>query len=355
MIQNTKIDQDPLISNSEDLIFQDTILPSVSRSFALTIPQLPQKLRTPVANAYLLCRIADTIEDTTLLSADEKDIFHENFIGVVKGIFDPLEFSQNLAKKLSTYSNQDELLLIKNTDKVIRITHGFNDNQRLALEKCITIMNQGMKEFEGEKDHIGLKDIQEMNRYCYYVAGVVGEMLTDLFCDYSEKTAANNYELKFLAVSFGQGLQMTNILKDIWDDKDRNTCWLPIEVFNRYGFDLQNLFEKEGSDKGFEKALDHLIAVTQDHLHDALNYTLLTPPEEVGIRRFCLWAIGMAMLTIRKINKNKKFTNGRQVTISRTSVKATILMSNIFTKNNTALRWMFKALSIGIPNITNIK
>jgi len=43
--------------------YQNGILPHVSRTFALTIPQLPPALRTPVTNAYLLCRIADTIED----------------------------------------------------------------------------------------------------------------------------------------------------------------------------------------------------------------------------------------------------------------------------------------------------
>ena len=42
---------------------QDRLLPGVSRTFALTIPQLPQDLRPIVTNAYLLCRTADTIED----------------------------------------------------------------------------------------------------------------------------------------------------------------------------------------------------------------------------------------------------------------------------------------------------
>jgi len=51
--------------------FQDRILPYVSRTFALTIPQLPQPLRTAVTNAYLLCRIADTIEDEPALPPAE--------------------------------------------------------------------------------------------------------------------------------------------------------------------------------------------------------------------------------------------------------------------------------------------
>ena len=44
-----------------------------------------------------------------------------------------------------------------------------------------------------------------------------------------------------LAVSFGQGLQMTNILKDIWDDRQSGACWLPRSVFARGTMDLERL------------------------------------------------------------------------------------------------------------------
>src|SRR5438552_2755950 len=76
----------------------------------------------------------------------------------------------------------------------------------------------------------GLNDVDEMHEYCYFVAGVVGEMLTELFCAHSPKIDARRAELERLAVSFGQGLQMTNILKDIWDDLERGFCWLPKDV-----------------------------------------------------------------------------------------------------------------------------
>ena len=56
----------------EDLQYQHRILQQVSRTFALTIPQLPPDLYRLVSNAYLLCRIADTIEDESALSAEEK-------------------------------------------------------------------------------------------------------------------------------------------------------------------------------------------------------------------------------------------------------------------------------------------
>jgi farnesyl-diphosphate farnesyltransferase len=56
--------------------------------------------------------------------------------------------------------------------------------------------------------------MQDMNEYCYYVAGCVGEMLAKLFCHYSEEINQHREQLLELSVSFGQGLQMTNILKD---------------------------------------------------------------------------------------------------------------------------------------------
>ena len=43
-----------------------------------------------------------------------------------------------------------------------------------------------------------------------------------------------------LATSFGQGLQMTNILKDIWDDHKRGACWLPCDHFRKYGIDIKH-------------------------------------------------------------------------------------------------------------------
>ena len=51
---------------------QNKHLAGVSRTFALTIPCLPKDLRDWVGNAYLLCRIADTIEDDPKMDMDCK-------------------------------------------------------------------------------------------------------------------------------------------------------------------------------------------------------------------------------------------------------------------------------------------
>ncbi len=338
-----------------DLQFQKEILPGVSRTFALTIPQLPPQIQDAVANAYLLCRIADTIEDTTLLNTEQKEKFHEQFIRVVCGEEEAKSFAQELTSALSGYSHQDELRLIENSVKVIHITHSFTPSQRQALERCVKVMSEGMEFFEQqeelskqEESNYGVATMSDMDKYCYYVAGVVGEMLTDLFCDYSQQINQKREQLSKLAVSFGQGLQMTNILKDIWDDQERDTCWLPREIFSKHGFDLSRL-KQNNLDINFEKGLEELLAIAHQHLKNALEYTLLIPRNEIGIRRFCLWAIGMAVLTLRKLSNNKDFSDSSQVKISRNSVKATILISNTFVKQDRILKLLFSLISRAIP------
>lgn len=335
-----------------DLDYQEEILQGVSRTFALTIPQLPEGLFRVVGNAYLLCRIADTIEDDPSLDAAQKRHFSESFIQVIAGDLPAEHFAEELHPLLSSSVLDSEKDLIENTPRVIRITHGFTDRQRAALERCIRIMSRGMSDFQQHKTLDGLADMAEMDRYCYYVAGVVGEMLTELFCDYSRDVDAHRSELQKLAVSFGQGLQMTNILKDVWEDRARGACWLPREVFQRVGFDLARLagdYRRET----FSLGMNELIGIARLHLHNALSYTLLIPGHEAGIRRFCLWALGMAVLTLRKVYANPHFTSGRQVKISRRSVKAVVLVSNLCVRNDFLLRSLFGGFTRGLPVAEN--
>ena len=194
----------------------------------------------------------------------------------------------------------------------------------------------------------GLEDMSEMDSYCYYVAGVVGEMLTRLFCHYSPEIAAHRALMMKLAVSFGQGLQMTNILKDLWDDHSRGVCWLPRSIFAAKGFDLSELKPNHGSPK-FAEGFQQLIGIAHAHLHNALEYTLLIPPRETGIREFCLWALGMAILTLRKINSHLYFSDSKQVKISRRNVKAVIGLSRLTRRSNMLLKSVFYLAGIGLP------
>jgi farnesyl-diphosphate farnesyltransferase len=336
----------------EDLEFQASILPGVSRTFALTIPALPPRLAGVVTNAYLLCRLADTIEDDVGLDNAQKSLYHRRFVAIVEGKEPAEPFAAELVPLLSPRALDAERTLVRNAAKVVRVTHGFSAKEQAALTRCVRIMCSGMPEFQRNKSLSGLRDLEEMGSYCYFVAGVVGEMLTELFCLHCPELEEHRDRLMQLAVSFGQGLQMTNILKDIWDDREARTCWLPRSVFGGGKFRLEELEEQHCSEV-FAAGLDELVGVAHAHLRNAMEYTCLIPKRETGIRKFCFWAIGLAVMTLRKIHRNPAFTSAAEVKVSRRTVKATVVTTNLTLMSNRALRLIFDRAADGLPLTTS--
>ena len=335
---------------SDDVRFHEEILNGVSRTFALTIPQLPDGLRQSVANAYLLCRIADTIEDDPLLDAADKDGFHTRFLEAVASGRGAEDFARDLWPRLAPGTLAAEIELIRETPRVLRITHDLPFSQQEAILRCVSIMSSGMGDFQRSRGRSGLRDVFELERYCYYVAGVVGEMLTELFCDYSPEINARRDDLEARAVSFGLGLQMTNILKDIWDDYEDGVCWLPNDVFDGNGFDLENLDpHHKGNGAAFAASMQELIGITHAHLRNALDYTLAIPANETGIRRFLIWAVLLAASTLRKISADPLFSSGAEVKVSRRRVAAIMTLSNTVIRSNFGLNALFNIAARSLP------
>jgi farnesyl-diphosphate farnesyltransferase len=328
--------------------YQDQILPHVSRTFALTIPQLPTRLKVAVTNAYLLCRIADTIEDEPALSPADTLALLERFKAVVAGRGDAAALAQDVAQRLSNRTLATERDLIVNMARVLHVTASLSPPQQAAIQRCVDLMCYGMPRFQSTTSLEGLSRRSDLDEYCYYVAGVVGDMLTELFCEYSPVIARNRAHLQSLAVSFAQGLQMTNILKDVWEDRSRGACWLPREVFAAHQVDLARL-SPETAGPGFDAGMRDLIGVAHAHLRNALDYTLFIPADETGIRRFCLWAIGLAVLTLQKIHNNPGFTAGSQVKISHAAVSWTRFFANLSVRNDWLLRRLFAQAARGLP------
>jgi farnesyl-diphosphate farnesyltransferase len=341
----------PTNPGHSDEAYQEQILPSVSRTFALTIPQLPPDLSRSVTNAYLLCRVADTIEDEPHIAPPDTLLYMERFSDAVAGVADAQALGSDLADKLSQWTIPAERELIMNLARVIRVTRQLPMRQQAAIRRCVDTMCHGMHQFQRTASVRGLDTVADLDSYCYYVAGVVGEMLTELFCSHSPDIEQHRAALSRLAPSFAQGLQMTNILKDVWEDRSRGACWLPQEVFARHGVDLSHLTAETGG-KGFAAGVHELVGLAHAHLRNALEFTLLIPARETGIRRFCLWAIGLAVLTLKRIAANPGFTQGSQVKVSRRTVAVTLALSNAATRRNGLLRFLFNRAATGLPLAT---
>jgi len=330
------------------LDFQAQILGGVSRTFALTIPSLPGALRVPVTNAYLLCRIVDTIEDDVGLSVAEKRASGRGFIDVLQGNRPAAEFAATLAPRLAPETLVAERDLVARVEQVVDVTRSFGEVQRQALIRCVSLMSDGMHRFQQQVGLRGLDSQQRLDEYCYFVAGVVGEMLTELFCDYSDAIARRRQQLMRLAPSFGQGLQMTNILKDVKADRERGVCWLPRTAFGLSPAGQGDLIAELDEDS-LRSGMERLAVVAHGHLRNALSYTLLIPRRYLGIRRFCLWALGMAVPTLDNIYRNPAFESGDEVKISREDVRRIVRRYGLMASSDAMLRRLFRRDSRRLP------
>lgn len=318
------------------------LVKQLSRTFALTIPQLPRGLQEPVSVAYLLCRAVDTIEDSRLVDPSAKASQLESFLAALDDQTLAQNVSEQLASEISGRVSPDELMLIERLPELLAALNTFPDRQQAAIRECLRKMASGMSVYVGRRN--GLSDMDEVDDYCYVVAGVVGEMLTELFCDHCADINDHHRELRSLASSFGQGLQMTNILKDIWDDHRKGQCWLPRDMFQATGLDLSNL-EKAASSPDFRPVMLDLVATASNHLDDAVAYTMLVPRRHVGIRRFCILAIGMAYATLNRLVRVPRFSPDYPVKIGRATVRNLMLASPVLSRSNTLTRLTMRGLA----------
>ncbi len=330
------------------LQYQNESLQRVSRTFALTIPQLPEGLREAVGNGYLLCRIADTIEDDPHLDWVAKAHWQQVFLQVVEGKRPAAEFSEGFAAVMAAEMPAGEHDLIAHTSLVVSLTHSFNAVQQQALARCVQIMGEGMAEFQRSASRQGLADQAAMDRYCYVVAGVVGEMLTSLFLDFVPELQIHQEKLFPLAVSFGQALQMTNILKDLWTDWERGVLWLPRDRLYAHGVAPSDLHPGLCTE-GFRAFLEEMLAVAAGHLRRAMDFILLIPEQQTGMRDFCLWALAMAVLTLRRIAENPCFSKAEEVKISRASVFRIVWGSRLLHRSDSLLELAFRVAMKKLP------
>ncbi|MEO1497536.1 MAG: squalene/phytoene synthase family protein [Planctomycetota bacterium] len=208
----------------------DDLLQKTSRTFALAIPLLPEPLQSEVGVGYLLFRIADTLEDAELLGRDERIAALQEWIELLEAP------SATEAKRLAngwakapTSTNAEYNRLLRETPAVIARFLAFEDASRAAIAKHAARSARGMAETLSGSDAAGtlaLATLEELREYCYFVAGIVGEMLTDLF-ELRLDASPSRDALAVDAAAFGEGLQLVNILKDAPDDARDGRTYLP--------------------------------------------------------------------------------------------------------------------------------
>jgi len=340
--------QDVATPHPDPLGYQARILSRVSRTFALTIPQLPAELATVVTHAYLLLRLADTIEDEPALTAQQIRVYEDAFLEVVAGRADARRFSDQVCALLTGQTQDAERELMQHLPGVMQVHRLLTPVQRAALLNCLAVMTRGMSEFRQGLGLQGLATCHDLDRLCYCVSGVVGEMLTEFFIEAVPSLEARRATLHRLSISFGAALQLTNILKDQWEDRERGICWLPRELFRAYGVHLHALDPGQAA-PNHACALSVLIGTAHAHLHLALQYALLIPVEQKGIRRVILWTLGLCLLTLRKMHNTPGFRSQQQVKITHADVALIMYSVTGVQRWDWGVQALFNTASRGLP------
>ncbi len=210
------------------------LLQKTSRTFALAIPLLPEPTQTSVGLAYLMFRIADTFEDATLWSRQQRlDALHR-FIALLQGDAETqsLEARQlaELARTSPPVDHAGYLELLKEMPGVVTAVSALPVGaQRIIIEHTRRTA-EGMAGVVSRGDETGclhLKSLEDLQHYCYLVAGIVGELLTELFLLDCPALMNEAVELRRDMLSFGEGLQIVNIVKDANDDARDGRVYLP--------------------------------------------------------------------------------------------------------------------------------
>lgn len=313
--------------NHDDAIrYCREVLPGVSRTFALGIEGLSDPLRDEVGVAYLVCRVLDTLEDTTDLPADDRAAMLDR---AARDFPDPDRWRGCAAAVEAMFSapalTGSDHALCRKAETVLSVFHGVRPEAREAMTPPVREMAIGMaatvrRELQGEG--LQLETMEDLERYCYYVAGTVGHLLTGLFAvDRPSIDAAVEASLREREVRFGLGLQVTNVIKGITDDIARGVAYVPRRLLQGIGVDLATLVSSPSDPRGRE-VVAALVENTLPWLDSALEYTLAVPVRERDIRLFCALPLVFAVRTLGRAVATEEAFSEKALKIGRDEVES---------------------------------
>ncbi|MFZ1768334.1 MAG: squalene/phytoene synthase family protein [Caldilinea sp.] len=319
-------------------------LDKVSRSFAILIPYIEPPLRHYLAVAYLLCRVADNIEDCGQPNPWKQARF--------TAFVDLLQEPRRAPGQLAAWEKDAWPGLSQEERQIMGVAHGLTlwqiyamipDHAQAVIRQWVGVMVAGMSKlsdpdeqpcFVQRKGIDILETEQDYNEYCYYVAGTVGALASELVVQQYELGVDVSAILRLRADSCGRSLQKTNIVKDFVEDVTRGVCYLP-DVWLRIA-DYAPL-ELRGATLAWK---ERIISDVLHDLRDAADYTLALPHHVVGYRRASLLCLFPAYHTLLSAAQRQEtlFTPAHQIKISRGALAQCISDSDKVLLDDDAIR-----------------
>jgi len=259
------------------------LLEKTSRTFALSIPRLPDPTRAEVTVAYLLFRIADTFEDATASPPAVRVRALEELAGLLdrRGASGEEAMTRRWLTEIRV-DHEGYRELVRRTSFLLDAFHALGPGAVDAIRRHVIRTAEGMAGYVSRTKggELRLADVEELRDYCYVVAGIVGEMLTELFLLGRPRLKGAEAYLHDRARDFGEGLQLVNILKDSRHDAAEHRRFLPEGPPRSAIFDLAR--------RDLVRASEYVLALQE---HGA----------ESGIVSFCALPVRLAWATLDRV------------------------------------------------------
>lgn len=341
--------------------YLSTYMNKVSRSFTLVAPQVESPLDDYLAVAYLICRVVDNIEDCVLPYQSKQTRFTE-FTYLLNN---PKQAEHILRDwELVDWDglSPDEIEMMTREDGLAlwQIYAQIPPAYRSSINEWASTMASGMALVTNLDDNSFFTTEQqirlpltavEYNRYCFYVAGTVGRMITELAITYYDIDRNIGQPLLTYSEACGRALQKTNIVKDFAKDLARGDSFLPDEWMKEV--DYAPFALKEVPFWWKKKVLLDVLA----ELDDSVNYVINLPITAVGYRKAGLLMMLPAYQTLLLAAKRYQtlFTPDHGVKISRTTMGKCLIQAQVMATNDDSIRAYGQDVSQQIINILDIE
>ena len=274
----------------------------VSRSFYLSLAVLPSAVRPTIGLAYLLARAADTIADTRLIERGERIV---NLQALYDEICSPVSGRlEAIVRAAASQSLPAERRLIERLREIFDAYRELDAADRERVRKLLSTIVEGMVQdlrvFPGEDEGklAALETRADLDRYTYLVAGCVGEFWTEVHVAHRPRLRHwDPRAMSALGIRFGQGLQLTNVLRDVPRDLRHGRCYLPRQDLARLGLEPRDLLDPATGAAARPILLD-LIGAALAHYEAGWQYTLAIPAAEARMRLACAWPLSIGLRTL---------------------------------------------------------
>jgi farnesyl-diphosphate farnesyltransferase len=268
------------------------MLRMVSRTFTLSIEQLPKNIRDSVALAYLLLRVSDCLEDHETMDPARKIQLLELWCDVLDGQRSVSELTGQIT---DLDDSNPEVYVAQNAGLLLNFLDTLHPETRTFVTKRVKQTTTGMARWQRQGPAV--KTEEDLDDYMHQVAGLVGYLLTDIFAWHCSKIMARKEILLPLAREFGLALQTVNVIRGLRKDYERGWVFVPNSFLEQAGITGDQLFMPDFEDKAMQ-VVELLADKAEGHLQNGLKYIITLPRTQHRIRLFCVWPLFFAVKTL---------------------------------------------------------